>query len=75
MGITFLDYLYRVRMEKIYTDLMNTDLNIQEIRERHGFYNEKVFRRMFKEMYGGSPKEVRNGQKSISAAEQNTFWS
>lgn len=59
MGITFLDYLYRVRLEKIYMDLLNTDWSIQEIRERHGFYNEKVFRRMFRDMYGCSPKEVR----------------
>lgn len=65
MGITFLEYLYMVRLEKIHVDLLNTDLSIQEIRERHGFYNEKVFRRMFKEMYGCSPREVRKGQKSI----------
>lgn len=58
MGITFLEYLYRVRLEKIYTDLLNTDLNIREICERHGFYNEKVFRRMFRELYGCSPRDV-----------------
>lgn len=66
MGITFLEYLHMVRLEKIHIDLMNTDLSIQEIRERHGFYNEKVFRRMFRETYGCSPKEVRKGQKMIS---------
>lgn len=66
MGITFLEYLNMVRLEKIHIDLLNTDLSIQDIRERHGFYNEKVFRRMFRELYGCSPKEVRKGQQSIA---------
>ena len=70
MGVTFLEYLHTVRLEKIHVDLLNTDFSIQAIRERHGFYNEKVFRRMFKEMYGCSPKEVRKGQKSISVEER-----
>lgn len=59
MGITFLEYLHMVRLEKIYVDLLNTNLSIKDISERHGFYNEKVFRRMFKEVYGCSPKEAR----------------
>lgn len=59
MGITFLEYLNTVRLEKIYVDLLNTNLSIREIQEKHGFYNEKVFRRMFHEVYGCSPREAR----------------
>lgn len=60
MGTTFLEYLNMVRLEKIYVDLLNTDLSIRDIQEKHGFYNEKVFRRMFREVYGCSPREARN---------------
>ena len=59
MGTTFLEYLNMVRLEKIYIDLLNTNMTIGEIQERHGFYNEKVFRRMFREIYGCSPREIR----------------
>lgn len=60
MGTTFLEYLNMVRLEKIYVDLLNTNMSIGEIQEKHGFYNEKVFRRMFREVYGCSPREVRS---------------
>lgn len=60
MGTTFLEYLNMVRLEKIYVDLLNTNMSIGEIQEKHGFYNEKVFRRMFREVYGCSPWEARS---------------
>lgn len=60
MGTTFLEYLNMVRLEKIYVDLLNTNMSIGEIQEKHGFYNEKVFRRMFREVYGCSPREARS---------------
>ena len=59
MGMTFLEYVNTVRLERIYVDLLNTDHSIRELQERHGFYNEKVFRRMFRDRYGCSPREVR----------------
>lgn len=64
MGITFLEYLNMVRLEKIYVDLLNTNKSIKDIQEKHGFYNEKVFRRMFREVYGCSPREARK-KKSV----------
>lgn len=59
MGITFGDYLNTVRMEKIYWDIKNTNLPIKDIQAKHGFNNDRVFRRVFKEMYGCLPKEAR----------------
>lgn len=59
MGITFLRYLNEVRIGKIHRDILNTNLPIKNIQERHGFYNDKVFRRMFREIYGCSPMEIR----------------
>lgn len=59
MGVTFMEYLNMVRLEKIYVDIANTNRSIRDIQEQHGFYNEKVFRRMFKEIYGCAPHEAR----------------
>lgn len=59
MGMTFLEYLNMIRLEKIYTDLLNTNMPIKDIQEKHGFVNDKVFRRMFKEVYGCTPREAR----------------
>lgn len=59
MGMTFLEYLNMVRLEKIYTDLLNTNMPIKDIQEKHGFVSDKVFRRMFKEVYGCTPREAR----------------
>lgn len=63
MNLTFLEYLNMVRLEKIYLDILNTDRSIKDIQEEHGFYNDKVFRRMFREVYGLSPREARNNAK------------
>jgi AraC-like DNA-binding protein len=30
-----------------------------EIVDRHGFTNDKLFNRMFKEIYGATPREIR----------------
>lgn len=64
MGVTFLEYVHMVRLEKIYVDLLNTNKSIKDIQEKHGFYNEKVFRRMFREVYGCSPREARKRKES-----------
>lgn len=59
MGISFIKYVNQVRINHIYQDLLHTEDRIQEIMERHGFYNQKLFYRMFKEHYGCTPREVR----------------
>lgn len=58
-GISYLEYVNMVRLEHIYTDLRNTDLPIREIQERHGLYNDKMFRRLFRQAYGCTPQEAR----------------
>lgn len=59
MGVTFLEYVSTVRLERIYQDVLNTDLTIKEIQERHGFYNYKLFVKMFKKTYGTTPLQLR----------------
>lgn len=59
-GTSFIRYVNQVRINHIYQELLHTDEGIQEIMERHGFYNQKLFYRMFKERYECTPRELRN---------------
>lgn len=59
MGVTFLEYQNELRLSKIYQDLLHTDDPVNEILERHGFTNYKLFRRMFQEHFGDTPLHVR----------------
>lgn len=58
-GTSLIKYVNQVRINHIYQDLLHTDESVQEIMERHGFYNQKLFYRMFKERYGCTPRELR----------------
>lgn len=59
-GNSFIRYVNQVRINHIYQDLLHTDESVQDIMERHGFYNQKLFYRMFKERYDCTPREARN---------------
>ena len=58
-SMTFLQYVNQVRLNHIYHDLLHTEGSVQEIMERHGMYNTKVFYRMFKETYHCTPREMK----------------
>ena len=58
-SMTFLQYVNQVRLNHIYHDLLHTEGSVQEIMERHGMYNAKVFYRMFKETYHCTPREMK----------------
>ncbi len=60
MGTSFVQYVNQVRLGHIYQDLLYTDGSVQEIMERHGFYNQKLFYRMFKERYGCTPRQLKD---------------
>lgn len=59
-GNSFIRYVNQVRLNHIYQDLLHTDDAVQEIMERHGFYNQKLFYRMFRERYACTPRELRH---------------
>ena len=59
-GISFIRYVNQVRINHIYQELLHSDEGIQEITERHGFYNQKLFYRMFKERYDCSPRQLKD---------------
>ena len=64
MGITFLEYVNSIRMKHIYEDIIKTDQTILEITEKNGFYNYKVFMRLFKATYGCTPLKKRKSIQS-----------
>ena len=68
MGISFIKYVNQVRMNHIYQDILYTEDGVQEIMERHGFFNQKLFYKTFKEHYGCTPREARNLAKQSPQA-------
>lgn len=68
MGITFLEYVYSIRLQSAYQDIINTDLSIQEIQIRNGFTSAKIFTKIFKEQYGQTPREVRKANAPSGTA-------
>lgn len=59
MGITFLRYLNEVRISHAGRLLMNTDMSISEVMSESGFTNQTIFNRLFKEIYGMTPRQSR----------------
>lgn len=59
MGLTFLEYQNELRLSHIYHDLITTTDTLQQILERHGFTNYKLFRKMFFEHFGVTPSQIR----------------
>lgn len=60
MGMTFKEYLYRIRLAHAYKLLIHTDNTMLDIAMETGFPDLRAFNRQFKEMYGMTPKECRN---------------
>ncbi|MCM1121364.1 MAG: helix-turn-helix domain-containing protein [Eubacterium sp.] len=62
-GVSFLKYVNKIRLNHVYHDLLYTNGSIQEIMERNGFYNAKLFHRLFKEVYHCTPRELRQATR------------
>lgn len=59
MGITFLRYLNEVRISHAGRLLATTDLPVSEVMNESGFTNQTIFNRLFKELYGMTPRQSR----------------
>lgn len=59
MGITFLRYLNEVRISHAGRLISNTGLSISEIIAESGFTNQTLFNRLFKDIYGMTPRQAR----------------
>ena len=58
-GLTFTDYVARIRLEDARTRLLNPNLRISEIAYDVGFQSLTQFNRTFKRVFGQSPSEFR----------------
>jgi AraC-like DNA-binding protein len=59
MGMSLWDYLNRLRVFLAAEFLRQTDKTIQDIAWQTGFNDQAYFCRVFKKIYGVSPKQVR----------------
>lgn len=61
-GMTVLNYINAVRLEKSFPELMNTDHSIIQIALNHGFPSEKSYNRVFKSVYDITAHQYRKEQ-------------
>ncbi len=59
MGITMIQYITMVRMEKARELLLDEDLDVKEVAEKTGYHDEYYFSRCFKKQYGLSPMHIK----------------
>jgi AraC-like DNA-binding protein len=59
-GLTFTEYLGRVRVEKAKSFLLNPHLRVSEVAFEVGFQSLSQFNRVFKRITGLSPTEYRD---------------
>lgn len=63
-GATVMEYLGNVRLTRVHTMLINTDMALEEIAAETGFGSAKNLTRSFKIRYGVPPREFRKLNKS-----------
>jgi AraC-like DNA-binding protein len=67
IGLTFVEYLSRVRIEKAKVLLHNHNLRVSEIAYEVGFQTITHFNRIFRKLVGCSPTEYRSNLAKIRA--------
>lgn len=72
MGTTYTRYLNDLRLSKIRKDLIETDLPLKDILEKHGFSNYKLFRKMFSETFGCTPGQYRKNSSELNDSSSNS---
>jgi two-component system response regulator YesN len=63
-GLTFIQYMTNVRMEKAVQLLKETELGLSEIAELTGFSNVSYFSVKFKKVFGVNPSTIRHPESS-----------
>ena len=59
IGVNFLAYLTNIRMEKAKKLLLSTSLSITEVAEQSGYWDYRVFTKVFKKSEGITPSQYR----------------
>ncbi|WP_168735664.1 AraC family transcriptional regulator [Cohnella fermenti] len=72
VGLSVLDYINQIRLNKSAELLLQTELSIGEIMERVGFHNESSFYKLFKRKFGATPKGYRVDKEIINKLKEMT---
>lgn len=59
-GMTFIDYLTRIRLHKAHQVLTESTLSVAEVAYSVGFSDQSYFTKRFREVFGMPPRELRN---------------
>lgn len=65
VGIPMTNYIYLVKLNHLYDDLIHTDTPIKKLFQKHGLTNPRTARKFFHEMFGKLPIEVRKHRHSL----------
>lgn len=57
--LSLTNYIYVVKLNQLYNDLINTDIAIKDLFKKHGLSNPRTARKVFREMFGELPNEIR----------------
>lgn len=68
VGISLIHYIYVVKLNHLYNDLINTDTDIKQLFQKNGLTNPRTARKFFREMFGKLPNDVRREKKSKKSA-------
>lgn len=71
MGISLMKYLNEVRISHAGWLLTKEDLTIAEVMSESGFTNQTMFNRLFKELYGVTPRQAKNHKQESPSTFQN----
>jgi two-component system, response regulator YesN len=63
-GVTILDYVTKIRLEKAKELLLTSDLKIYDIAEQVGYADTKYFSKLFKKYYGEVPSKFKDKVKT-----------
>ena len=72
LGIGYLDYLTKLRMDKARELLLNTDQSVKSILQAVGYIDQTSFTKKFKAYYGMSPTEFRCQKQGEATEEDDT---
>ena len=67
MGMSFVDYLKQIRIEKAKYLLINSDISVKDIGYQTGFYSMQNFYRVFKKFTYATPGNYRQLNKKVNA--------
>ncbi|MDY3983392.1 MAG: AraC family transcriptional regulator [Veillonellaceae bacterium] len=74
LGISFLEYVLRMRLREATVQLVNTELTIAQVALLCGFSDVKAFNKVFKNRFHSTPSEYRKTARSFGRKTKLQEW-